>query len=120
MEKEISLLAHDWLEASRSLGFDAVSPFTAVLPDGAAIVADVLLPQFGGPKGMLILRDYGLVAKNEEALVAAGFGYSVLSEHTRPQRDWSVYAEVLGDWGWYGSPEDTPHWLPLAPSEPDE
>jgi hypothetical protein len=102
-------LSEYWLEAGEVLGFVVEAPYQATLPDGRSFSFSALLPQFGAAKGMLLTDRYDSFASAAEALVAAGFGYSVLSTPVgAPVPDDVLY--VLQDWGWSSS-SPPPAWL---------
>jgi hypothetical protein len=79
LEVEDRLLAL-WSEASRDLGLGFEAPFKLVLNTGFTLVARLLLRDFGAVNGMLIVTEYSALRSNTEDVVAAGFGYSTVSE----------------------------------------
>lgn len=110
-----SRLALEWLAIADALGLRIVAPASVVLPaTGTRIDADVLLPDFGAPRGMLLVADVDLVWEHRNAIVDAGFGFSVLgypwsSPDSAPDVDIAI--DALRDWGWAGRPEDRPAWM---------
>lgn len=111
-EPTISALAQKWLNAAKILNLAAIAPFSVHLPTGACVDVDILLRNFGAPNGMLLVTDDEKVWEHRDAIVDAGFGFSVLSE---PESGSAFVLEdlldVLRDWGWTGRKEDEPAWL---------
>ena len=68
----------------------------------------MLLPQFGGPKGMLVDTTY------ERAIVSvamnAGYAVSAMGPETRLPVDPDDYIDCLVDWGWADMTEAAPDW----------
>jgi hypothetical protein len=101
-------LARYWKEAGRRFGFRVISPYTLSLNNVSAPVA-ALLPEFGAPKGMLLVSNYLQLQPYLQDIETAGFGFSVLSaEGSTPVR--TSVIEVLADWGWSGR-DPEPSWL---------
>ena len=116
MPADESCLRAYWEEAAEDLGFHVRFAFELDLGAGVRMHIPVHLRGFGGPKGMLIIRDaeYGKSIKDEwlEEAVQAGYGFSVMSEPVAGEEyDRDVFIEVLRDWGWYGPESDKPAWL---------
>jgi len=98
-----------WLRAGRLLGFTVEAPFHVDLPTGEILIFSARLPDFGATSGML-LTDHGeIVSSHQAGLVAAGYGYSVLSPDSG-EPDLPGVVEVLQDWGWAAS-TPMPKWL---------
>jgi len=75
------------------------TPFKLRLPDGSRVVADVLLEGYGAPRGMLIFRDYADVKEQEEAVIAAGYGYSCMRQPNEAEiRSLEAVRSALDDW----------------------
>jgi hypothetical protein len=107
-----SRLAAKWRRDGARLGLDIVAPFTANLPSGDRIVADVLVKNFGNVNGMLIFRNSDQVYDKGDAILEAGFGASVLEEPTAEEPfDMDSLVEMLRDWGWWGDDTRRPVWL---------
>jgi hypothetical protein len=113
--RSVSKLAEKWSHIADALGLRIVAPFTLTLPSGARVEADVLLQEFGAPKGMLLVTEAEKVPKDIDAIFSAGYGCSVLSEPISPavlsREDLESTVDVLRDWGWAGEPDKTPAWL---------
>ena len=106
------LVAH-WKSAAADLGLELEAPFEWTLAPGRRIRVPLLLHNFGGVEGMLILsRPAESEGVERDELSHAGFGYSVMSE---PRRDEAysraVVIDVLSDWGWTGAAAERPAWL---------
>lgn len=101
-----------WRQAAQDLGFEFIAPFT--LPDGGQTLAYLgLVPQFGSPKGMLVI--VGLHADRHTRIAQQhGYGYSCFPEHSEPY-DREGFIDVLNDWGWSGSPDTAPSWYTGEP-----
>ena len=102
-------LSEYWLDASKLLGFAVEAPYHASLSDGRSFVFSARLPQFGAVRGMLLADCYESFASAAEALVEAGYGYSVLDAPTHPPSREDIL-DVLQDWGWSAS-STPPAWL---------
>ena len=83
-----------------------------VLPDGQSLEFSARLPDFGAERGMLLSDRYEDFAAHADALVSAGYGYSVLSDPGQaPVR--AEIIDLLQDWGW-SAPSHRPEWLSEA------
>jgi hypothetical protein len=115
-ERRLSPLAQEWSIIADALDLRIVAPFSIQLPSGQRIDADVLLMDFGAPNGMLLVTDADKIRGHQNAIVSAGYGYSVLSDPGPTSPD-SIslddVVEVLRDWGWAGSRDTQPAWLDL-------
>jgi len=102
-------LSNYWQQAGDALGFAVESPHEVFLPSGHRLTFPVRLPDFGAERGMLITDNYADFAAHTDALVAAGYGYSVLPVPTAAPKAAEII-EVLRGWGWLGS-SAPPGWL---------
>jgi hypothetical protein len=120
--KKPSRLGLEWLNIAKAMSLQVIAPASIVLPSGKRIEADALLLEFGGDRGMVLVSDYGIIRSHADELVAAGYGFSTLSE-PRPNAefdlDLSGLPEILGDWGWSGDPAKRPDWL-IHPAPEEE
>ena len=103
-------LATYWKQAGQLLGFTVEVAYVAVLPDGQSITFSARLPDFGAERGMLLSDNYEDFACHANALVTAGYGYSVLSTPLNNAPDPLEIIDVLQDWGWSAS-SARPEWL---------
>ena len=104
------ILASYWQQAGQLLGFTVEAPYVVVLPGGQSLTFSARLPDFGAERGMLLSTNYEDFASHVNALVAAGYGYSVLSESLNDAPDPEEIIDVLQDWGWSASCI-RPEWL---------
>jgi hypothetical protein len=102
-------LSEAWREGGAQLGIRVTAPFELTLPDGEVITVEVFLPDFGGPKGAVLLEL--TEEKNERASRArtAGVYVSQLGSDYR-SFDEDLFRFTLDDWGWYGTAADQPSW----------
>ena len=103
-------LASYWKHAGDLLGFTVEAPYVVVLPEGESITCSARLPDFGAKRGMLLSDNYEDFASYASALVAAGYGYTVLSTPRSNSADPEDIVDVLQDWGWSASSQ-RPAWL---------
>jgi hypothetical protein len=106
---ESARLSEYWLDAGKLLGFAVEAPYQLKLSDGRSFVFSARLPQFGAARGMLLAEHYESFTSAVEALVQAGYGYSVLDAPNHPPSREDVL-DVLQDWGWSAS-SPPPAWL---------
>ncbi len=106
-----------WSKAARDLGLDIQFPFTLVLDCGAHIEARLLLKNFGFENGMIIVTDFEPIRDFADEIVAAGYGFSTLSEPSAGDLyNREVFIEMLRDWTWSGPEALRPEWC-LPPSD---
>lgn len=101
-----------WQAAAVDLALEVATPYEVVLPSGARVAARVLVKKFGGDHGMLLVRNYSDVSSVISELIEEGYGFSVMDDPL-PGDEYGrqTTIEVLRDWGWTGSQDDTPAWL---------
>ena len=73
-------LQRHWRHAAQKRGLKVRTPFVLRLPDGTKLTAEVLLEDFGAPNGMFIVSDYDRIRDHTDAIIAAGFGYTCMSQ----------------------------------------
>jgi len=80
------------------------APFRVEVRD-VSVDVPVLLRDFGGPRGMLLVPRFDLIKPYADELVEDGYGVSCLPEASgrRELPDDDTLVQMLGDWGWYGS-----------------
>jgi hypothetical protein len=99
-----------WTDQASRYGLSVAIPFTVSL-DNATLTVPVLLRQFGGRNGMLLVTDYALIRPHADRLVEWGYGYSCLSDPKSPhEEDDDAFVDMLRDWGWSGG-GSPPAWL---------
>ena len=109
----MSRLLQHWRAASADLGLRLKEAFVVDLGPNGILEADLLVEDFGAPKGMLVFSDFRAVTTaSGRILDQLGYGYSVMGE-PRPEEDYSrdEFVSVLSDWGWSGDPTKRPRWL---------
>jgi hypothetical protein len=105
-------LLHEWRQYRDRLGIEFVSPFVLTI-DGRKLKVDLLLRNFGGPNGMVVVTDYSTIKPYTDRLVHLGYGYSVLPEPRgdMSEEDLRTAIEMFSDWGWSGPEAAKPAWL---------
>ena len=93
-------LQRQWQHAAEKHGLKVKIPFALALRDGSSIQADVLLEDYGARRGMLIVADFATVAEKRDVIVAAGYGYSCMSEPSEAEiSSLEAIDDALEDWG---------------------
>jgi hypothetical protein len=93
-------LQRQWQHAAEKRGLKVTIPFAFALRDGWTIQAEVLLEDYGARRGMLIVSDFAAIADQADAIVAAGFGYSSMSEPCEAEISaLEAIDAALEDWG---------------------
>jgi hypothetical protein len=93
-----------------------------MLGESNEATAGLFLPDFGGPRGILINPGFPAAPAHrnlraqKQGFWDAGFGHCRLSG--RPRASFTYYREMLSTFGWTGSPAERPAWLEL-PSDED-
>jgi hypothetical protein len=96
-------------QAGRELGIRVIIGCEVEIDPRRRVVVDALLPQLGGPKGMVVVHDAQDIRSVANELTKLGYGYSVMSEPS-DEYDLEVYIEVFKDWGW-AVEEAKPDWM---------
>jgi hypothetical protein len=100
-----------WKEAELDLGVPVSGPLEVQINDQISIHADMLVQNFGGRLGTIVVADYASVEPYRSAILAAGYAWSCFGPPTRHEPyDRESVIEVLMDWTWSGPPEDAPTW----------
>jgi hypothetical protein len=109
---ERELLQNQWRSVADELSIGFIAPFVLKLPDQTHVEFAILLPQFGGVRGMLI--DTQQSQATSAAAIAAGFGISTMSpEHHHLPVKATDFIECLIDWTWTDSTA-APAWYTAA------
>lgn len=103
-------LGREWIAAGNALNFKVIAPYFVSLTDDQSLFASALIPDFGAPKGMLLLADGTPNSNMHSAILEAGYGYCCLSQPRTLREDFHGLVSVLKDWGWCGE-GDPPAWL---------
>lgn len=101
-----------WTTAAMDLGLEIKAPYVIAVAPNTVLIAEFLLKNFGGPKGILIFTDIDLVWQHKDELAKLPYGYSVL----QVPNDDDVYEreefiEMLSDWTWTGDSAMRPKWI---------
>jgi hypothetical protein len=100
---DVARMSRAWQEAAAKLGIAAVAPFEV-----AGVTFAAYLPDFGGPRDMVIT---GLASTEAEAVAASRAGlYLSRASDVYAEFDRSQFQAALDDWGWYGPDDKCPGW----------
>ena len=99
-----------WKQVAQDLDLEIDTPFQFEFPNGGRICASALVKNFGYARGMVVDADFSILAPHTDALLQNDFGFSTCG--TEEQYDRADMIEVLADWGWSGSFDKRPDWLP--------
>lgn len=104
----------DWLEREAAhVGLEVEAGYEPQIPGLETLRPVARMPNLGGPMGMLIFDSDEVVLRHGDVLVAAGFGYTVLSEPLPNEPlDPEGFKEMAIDWGWEGPGASKPKWFP--------
>jgi hypothetical protein len=98
------------VRAANDLGLEVKVPFEVILPSGQKVMAEVLLPQLGAPKGMLVFQSD--VWDISGALEKLGFACSMYDEPPPEEIfDLESYREMFSEWGWTADTPSKPKWM---------
>jgi hypothetical protein len=106
----MSKMARAWQRAARDLGIRFLTPHSFRDASGREFVCAGLLPDFGGPKGSLIVSR----EDEEDALEAgddAGYNVSGLSPYSYESYRPQLFRDTLDDWGWFNQRDEPPSWF---------
>jgi len=104
-----------WRIAADALSIRVEVPYLLKTSDGEELLCAAQLPDFGGPKGMVFsLLDHltHLGGKVGSAAKSRGLYYSIINPAIYDHYDEEIFIEALTDWGFFGSKDDWPIWLP--------
>lgn len=99
-----------WEQARDDLGLDLIIPFDLDLGTDVTIHAELLVRNFGGGNGTLVVKEYGAVKNHSAQISELDYGYSVLDESQDPY-DRATMIEMLSEWGWTGPTSEVPQWI---------
>lgn len=99
---------NNWEKAKKDLGLD-ISFSNELKVEDDLLHIEIILKNFGAPKGMIIVREYNKIKNYVDALNQNGWGYSALSLGNKYDRE--SFIEMLSDWGWTGPENEKPNWL---------
>jgi hypothetical protein len=101
-----------WQRTSNDLGIEVVAPFEVTLSDGSQFTFPALVKDFGNRNGMVVAADFAVIRPHAQKLLDAGYGYSSNIGHSPESYQREDMIKILADWGWTGSRERKPSWLP--------
>jgi hypothetical protein len=105
-----------WQMAASALSIRIEIPYLLKTADGEQIPYVAHLPDFGGPKGIVIdlyfRGDYELNERLKLAALSQGLFYSFINAEIYERYDEEVFKEALVDWGFFGNEDCRPNWLP--------
>lgn len=97
--------------ACKELELSIVAPFSLKISN-IELRAVALLPQLGGPKGMIILGNNNEYPDFGVEILKLGYSYSTLDEPLSGEIfDLEVYIEMFSDWGWGWAEASKPAWM---------
>src|SRR5690349_15036676 len=109
-DADADALSRAWLDASRDLGIEVVSPF--ILESmGQRLQYPMLIKHFGCAKGTLLV----IVGCKDEELLAStakleGYYCSKVNTGLDLVYNAESFKDVLNDWGWFGPNNQVPQW----------
>src|ERR1035441_10725273 len=80
----MSKLQANWEKVGDDLGLDLVIPFDLHLGSDVTIHAELLVKNFGGGNGTLVIAEFDAVRKYQAQIDALDYGWSVLDEPREP------------------------------------
>ncbi len=104
-----------WRIAATALSIRIEVPYVLKTEEGKKILCVAHLPDFGGPKGIVVdLYFRGEYELDEELKLAAksqGLFYSFVNAEIYGRYDEETFKEALADWGFFGEETRRPSWL---------
>jgi hypothetical protein len=101
-----------WRQAAVDLGLDIVTPFERTFADGARMVANALVRNFGATIGMVADDRWAIIEPFSKILIDCGYGFSVVNIGPKAEYKCDPMIDMLADWTWSGDPHLKPSWLP--------
>jgi hypothetical protein len=108
-----------WQKAGQDLGIRIEAPFQ--LPDESGKICHfaAYVPDFGSPKGILVLVIKPPDFKDDEQAKACaehhGYWVSSLNADAYSSYNRDEFINMLDDWQYFGSPQESPSWYTGAP-----
>ena len=104
-----------WRIAATALSIEIEIPYKLKTAEGDEILCLAHLPEFGGPKGLVIdLYFHGEGKLNPRLTLAAksqGLFCSFINADIYERYDEKEFKEALADWGFFGPEIRRPQWL---------
>lgn len=108
----MSQLAQELWRACAELGLRVDLGFRIGLPGVSEVVTIARVADLGALNGMLIVRSYADISAVKDALLEAGYGFSVLDEPNPGEEfDLESFKSMFRDWGWSGDLGKKPAWM---------
>jgi hypothetical protein len=120
-EEERARVHNAWRVAANALSIKVEAPYLLKGVDGKEVLCAAYLPDFGDPRGMVVgLLDL-VTCKNDKGIKLAaesrGLFFSFINPEVYERYDEQVFKEALADWGFFGSEDQRPDWLPKQNDE---
>lgn len=105
------LISDAWRQAAVDLGIRVVAPFSLTTESGETEWFEVHLPDFGGPKGMVMAsQDRGFTDMRERLGYYQSNVFPIYRTYDR-----QCFVDTLNDWGWFGGKGQEPGWYTGKP-----
>ncbi len=109
-----------WIDAASHLGFRFVDHFQ-IESSGKKAKYLGLVPDFGGPKGTLLIFESRSGSQEEKRMAeASGYGWSVVSNVSFSTFKKEFFQSVLRDWEWFGPSAAQPEWMKRPNQQPQQ
>ena len=104
-------MAQAWLDAANDLGIRVEHPFSFTTKSGVrATTSGVFLPDFGSPRGILLLCRFDSDELHDIA-DDTDYAQSALNPNSYEPYERELYIDTLNDWGWFGPSAAEPSWF---------
>ena len=114
MESEVDTLVTAWRTAAQELGIRVDAPFELTDHNLRVHRFTAHLPDFGGPKGMVVLSSQPPTHDSDsdtlEFARSKGLWHSILNAEQYSDFDRDEFVATLDDWQYFGPPERRPSW----------
>ena len=103
-----------WRTAGEILRVSVQAPYVFVDARGREFPCLAFLPEFGGPRGMIVEAIEGPDFNTDTALAVAASEAGVYCSFVNPEQyavfEEETFKEALRDWGFFGRPTARPLW----------
>jgi hypothetical protein len=114
-DAEFLTLATAWKRAAEVLSVRLESPYRFKTNTEKEVPCVGYLPDFGGPKGMVIsylsAPEFGIDSVLASQAKSFGFYCSFINPKVYEKYDEEVFKEALVDWGFFGNEDMRPSWM---------
>jgi hypothetical protein len=115
VEEKMKMVCEAWSAAVTALSIKIQQPYVIYTANGIEISCLAYLPDFGGPKGMVMflysLGSSEIDKARKSAAESQGLFYSFISDEFYKRYDEKEFKEALADWGYFGNEDHRPGWL---------